>query len=411
MRKDCLSEVDKLREKADGNEMVRKYVKGKFLGKGGFARCYEFLEAATGNPFAAKIISKSSLSKKHSKQKLISEINIHKSLNHPRIVKFKTSFEDAQNIYIILELCPNKTLKELLKRRKTLTEIEARCYLGQIIPALEYLHNNNIIHRDIKLGNLFLGKDMEVKIGDFGLAARIAEGEKRKTICGTPNYIAPEVLDSKVGHSYEADIWSIGILLYALLVGKPPFKAESSKETYAKIKEGVYTFPKDIPLSREAKDLITKLLTQDAHQRPTLDQILEHEFINGYGLPTLMPVSTLICPPSESFCRKYLETPSTSSNEGTTLEDTAPKPLAQPAVKPPEEIKSETVSVAKAEAIVKAEVARHSANRTSETWIARWLDYSSKYGLGFVTTNGCVGVHFNDNSKIVLHRNKRYAGV
>lgn len=342
----------------------------------------------------------------------MSEIEIHRSLTHANIVKFERSFETQSSIYILLEMCRNQTLHDLLKRRKAVTELEARCYLTQLIAGLKYIHEKHVVHRDLKLRNLFLNEKMQLKIGDFGLAARVAEGEKRKTICGTPNYIAPEVLDSKTGHSFEADIWSVGILLYALLVGKPPFKAESSKETYAKIKEGVYTFPKDIPLSREAKDLITKLLTQDPRQRPTLDQILEHEFINGYGLPALMPVSTLICPPSESFCRKYLETPSTSSNEGNTLEDTAAKPPAQPAVKSAEEVKSEAPAVCKAEPTVKPELvkqAAHAGSRTNEVWISRWLDYSSRYGLGFVTTDGSVGVQFSDNSKIVLHRNKRYA--
>ena len=131
------------------------------------------------------------------------------------MVDFEHVFEDHENVYILLEICQNQTLNELLKRRKRLTEIEVQCYLMQILIGLKYLVQNKVIHRDLKLGNLFLSEKMEIKLGDFGLATRLDfEGEKKKTICGTPNYIAPEILEGKVGHSYEVDIWSLGVIMY-----------------------------------------------------------------------------------------------------------------------------------------------------------------------------------------------------
>ena len=94
-----------------------------------------------------------------------------------------------------------------------------------ILLALKYLQSNRVIHRDLKLGNLFLNDKMEIKLGDFGLATKLDfEGERKRTICGTPNYIAPEIIDGKNGHSYEVDVWSLGVIMYALLVGKPPFE-------------------------------------------------------------------------------------------------------------------------------------------------------------------------------------------
>jgi len=106
---------------------------------------------------------------------------------------------------------------------------------------LKYLHEKRIIHRDLKLGNLLLGKSFDIKIADFGLAAKIDhDGEKRRTICGTPNYIAPEVLDKKIGHSYEVDIWSLGVICYTLLIGKPPFETNDTKLTYKKIMKGQF---------------------------------------------------------------------------------------------------------------------------------------------------------------------------
>jgi len=110
-------------------------------------------------------------------------------------------------VYILLELCPNQTLSELLKRRKRLTELEVQCYTSKVLNALSYLHANRVIHRDLKLSNLFLGKELKLKLGDFGLATRLEfQGEKKRTVCGTPNYIAPEILDGKIGHSFEVDI-------------------------------------------------------------------------------------------------------------------------------------------------------------------------------------------------------------
>ena len=133
-------------------------------------------------------------------------------------------------------------MMELHKRRKTITEYECRYYIYQIIQGVKYLHDKNIIHRDLKLGNLFLNDMLHVKIGDFGLAARIEyDGERKKSLCGTPNYIAPEILTRK-GHSFEVDIWSIGCVMYTLLVGQGPFETKTSKETCSKIKKCEYRY-------------------------------------------------------------------------------------------------------------------------------------------------------------------------
>ncbi len=291
-----------------GDPVVKKYAKGKFLGKGGFAKCYEFTNLESSQVLAAKIIPKSSLKKSRHRQKLLSEIKIHRSLNHPSIVKFEHVFEDSENVYILLEMCTNQTLKDLCKRRKRISEFEAQYYVFQIVNALKYLNKNRVIHRDLKLGNLFLNEKLKIKLGDFGLAAKLDfDNEKRHTVCGTPNYLAPEVLSNRVGHSYEVDIWSLGVVLYAMVVGKPPFETPEVKMTYEKIRKGIYSFPEQVRLSDKVKDLITKIFNLDPSKRPNLDQIMEHPFLNnGIGIAKTMHISTLAMKPNKSMIESLI---------------------------------------------------------------------------------------------------------
>jgi polo-like kinase 1 len=179
----------------------------------------------------------------------------------------------------LLEYCRNYTLKDLSKRRKRLTEFEVRVYIGQIVKAMIYIHQQGVIHRDLKLGNILINEQMDAKICDFGLSTKIKnEGDSKKTICGTPNYIAPEILEEQ-GHSYEVDIWSIGVIMYALLFGKPPFEDNTVEQTYENIKNNRYIFPPNIPVSLDAKDLINRILVMDPVKRLSLEEILEHRFM------------------------------------------------------------------------------------------------------------------------------------
>lgn len=151
-------------------------------------------------------------------------------------------------------------MSEMLKRRKKLTEPEVRFYILQLTSALAYLHDAQIIHRDLKLGNIFLDSNMRVKVGDFGLATKLAyPEEKKRTVCGTPNYIAPEIL-AHSGHSFEVDIWSTGIIIYTLLVGRPPYETTTVKATYERIMANQYSFPPTSNISEAAQQLIKAIL-------------------------------------------------------------------------------------------------------------------------------------------------------
>ena len=387
--------------KVTGDVQIRKYYKGRLLGKGGFAKCYEFSCAENKKIFAGKVIAKSSLVKSRAKQKLISEIKIHKSLHHPQIVAFEHYFEDTENVYILLEICQNQTLNDLLKRRKRLTEIEVQCYIVQLIKALKYLHSHRVIHRDLKLGNLFLTDKMELKVGDFGLATKLDfEGERKRTVCGTPNYIAPEILDGKTGHSYEVDIWSLGVIIYTLIIGKPPFETRDVKTTYKRIKMNAYSFPENAVISEAAKNLISQILVTDPAKRPSLDQILIHDFFNqGTSIPKLLPTSTLACTPALSYIRTFM--PDAGKDGIVNKPCKTTKLTDMPSGtndKKPETKKT-----------YNDKEDEHDNNRNDpnlkgpDTWVKKWVDYSSKYGLGYLLSNGFSGVFFNDSSKIILN--------
>ena len=157
---------------------------------------------------------------------------------------------------------------------------------------------------------------MQIKIGDFGLATQITfDGERKCTVCGTPNYIAPEILDSQRlpngmgGHSYEVDYWSIGVILYTMLVGRPPFESQEVKQTYKKIKACAFSFPEHIEISNRAKDFIRGVIKLVPTQRLNLKQMLAHEFMTSNKIPELMPTSTLICPPTAAFVKQYITVP------------------------------------------------------------------------------------------------------
>lgn len=223
------------------------------------------------------------------------EITIHKQLDHANVVRFLSFFDDDQNIYIVLELCKQRSMMELHKRRPIVTEYECRFYIYQILEGVRYLHDKQIIHRDLKLGNLFLNDKLNVKIGDFGLATQIKyEGERKKTLCGTPNYIAPEILTKK-GHSYEVDIWSIGCVMFTLLVGQPPFETKSLKDTYSRIRKCEYHVPATLRVV--AADLICKMLQSDPAKRPSVHECARHDFLTKHTIPKSLPVSCLTCEP------------------------------------------------------------------------------------------------------------------
>ncbi|KAH0545773.1 serine/threonine-protein kinase PLK1-like [Cotesia glomerata] len=259
------------------------YHKGQFLGKGGFARVYLMTDIANGKKYACKIIPKNRMQKIHI-QKIAREIMIHKDLNHINVVQMHHYFEDSLNVYMLLEACPRKSLMHVLKYRGKVTEPEARYYMKQMVTGVAYIHSQKVVHRDLKPGNMFLSDGMIVKIGDFGMATRPDGQRRRVTVCGTPNYIAPEVL-YKQAHSYEADVWALGCILYALLAGQPPFDTATLKETYSRICNNSYKKLDDSIVSSSGQDLIRWLLQPLPELRPSLERVKEHPYLTMEYVP------------------------------------------------------------------------------------------------------------------------------
>lgn len=267
---------------------LHKFQCGRVLGRGGFAKCYEVTDE-TGT-YALKAVNRASLEKPKTQQKLHTEIAIHKRMKHKYIVNFMRTFRDRFYVYMLLEKCDHGTLMDLLKVRR-FSVPETQYVMLQCLVAMQYMHDQSVIHRDLKPGNIMLDSELNVKIGDFGLAAELQyDGERKRTICGTPNYIAPEIIDQKShGHSYEVDTWSLGVILYTLLVGNPPFQMEDVESTYKRIRQCRYDFPACVP--ENARDLITRILQSSPSHRPTLMDIRQHSFFSSPPPPMTPPES------------------------------------------------------------------------------------------------------------------------
>ncbi|KAK4498716.1 hypothetical protein PRZ48_009226 [Zasmidium cellare] len=283
------------------------YVTGSALGKGGFAICHRAERydnnRPTGQVVALKIV-KSQMEPKKLEQKFVTELQIHSKLTHPNIVTFYRAFSFQTSTYVVLEICTNGSLADMLKKRRYLTLPEIRRLVIQVCGAVKYLHHRHIVHRDLKTGNLFLDHNMNVKVGDFGLAAllvteREMEVRRRTTMCGTPNYLAPEILEKGKGHDEKVDLWAIGVIAYTLAVGKAPFHASTKEEIYKKLRSGTYTWPElsaTTNQSADLRDLVSSLLVPE-EQRPLPDMIVSHQFFRVAYVPDRIPETAKEKPP------------------------------------------------------------------------------------------------------------------
>uniref|UniRef100_A0A8C7KGW5 polo kinase n=1 Tax=Oncorhynchus kisutch TaxID=8019 RepID=A0A8C7KGW5_ONCKI len=413
------------------------YCRGKVLGKGGFAKCYEFTDLASGKVYAAKIIPHTRVSKPHQREKVCAM-----DLKLGRLV-----------VFIVMTKVTNPP-------------------------------------SPLPVGNFFINESMDLKVGDFGLAAKLEPVEnRRRTICGTPNYLSPEVLN-KQGHGCESDIWALGCVMYTMLLGRPPFETTNLKETYRCIREARYTLPSS--LTTQAKQLISRMLAKSPADRPHLEDILRHDFFTQGFTPDKLSASCCHTAPdlhhtspAKSFFKKaaaalfgggkkdkakYLGTLNRMAKEEEELtrlrNDLRKTSISQPLSRQASENSSKppvAPTVARPAAYVKEGVNGTNKQQLKDTirlivrgtlgscssecledstmgsvadtvarvlkgcledmpeaddlpkenlgssfqWVTKWVDYSNKYGFGYQLSDHTVGVLFNNGTHMSLLADKR----
>ncbi|CCW61485.1 unnamed protein product [Phytomonas sp. EM1] len=280
--------------------VIAKFKCGAELGKGGFAKVFVFTEIRTLKTYACKVVDRAKLGRKGD-AKVNMEIATHRNMNHPNIVKLYRAFSDDFYYYILLEHCYHKDLLKIANEKVSFTMRELQHILHQLTSAVEYMHMSNIIHRDIKLGNTMMDFKGNLKIGDFGFASKLNYPKERKIrICGTPNYIAPEVLTcskTNKGYGFEVDIWGLGVSMFILAFGYPPFEAKDIGSTYERIVNVDYRLPSHTSVPESCIDLIRWMLQKDPQKRPTPMQIRQSAFLRGLE-DINAPPRSLVPPPS-----------------------------------------------------------------------------------------------------------------
>lgn len=268
-----------------------KYEMGRLLGKGTFAKVYYGKHIVTGECVAIKVINKDQVKKEGMMEQIKREISVTKLVRHPHIVELKEVMATKTKIFFVMEYVKGGELFTKVAKGR-LKEDVARKYFQQLISAIDFCHSRGVSHRDLKPENLLLDENGDLKISDFGLSAlpeQLRNDGLLHTQCGTPAYVAPEVLRKKGYDGSIADIWSCGVVLYVLLAGFLPFHEDDIMTMYKKVFKAEYEFPPWFSL--ESKRLISKLLVSDPHRRITIPAIMRVPwFLKGFSRPPAFSV-------------------------------------------------------------------------------------------------------------------------
>uniref|UniRef100_A0A7S2XV40 non-specific serine/threonine protein kinase n=1 Tax=Fibrocapsa japonica TaxID=94617 RepID=A0A7S2XV40_9STRA len=272
------------KESETGASFDKSYKLLKELGSGSFSTVREGVSKLNGERFAVKIVKRMDLPP-DDEEALIEEVTILKHVDHPNIIKLYEFFEEKHFYYLVIELMEGGELFDRIVQKTYYNEKEARDLVHILLSAIKFCHDNGIVHRDLKPENLLLTSskdDASIKIADFGFARQVKESNNLTTQCGTPGYVAPEILNG-VPYGLAVDMWSIGVITYILLGGYPPFHDEKQSNLFAKIRAGDFVFHPEYwdPVSEEAKDLIRKLLTVDPNKRITAAEAMQHPWVTG----------------------------------------------------------------------------------------------------------------------------------
>ncbi|KAL0110403.1 hypothetical protein PUN28_013795 [Cardiocondyla obscurior] len=286
---------DLLPDKDAAKGFYAKYEPKEILGRGISSTVRRCIEKETGIEYAAKIIDISNETREDGhtmKDATLQEVQILRRVaGHPYIIELHDVFESSTFIFLIFELCKNGELFDYLTSVVTLSEKKTRYIMRQVFEGVQHIHNQGIVHRDLKPENILLDDNLNVKITDFGFARVLKPGEKLEDLCGTPGYLAPEVLkcnmfDNTEGYGFEVDIWACGVIMFTLLVGCPPFWHRKQMVMLRNIMDGNYSFtsPEWADITEAPKDLIRQLLVVDPKRRISIKDALDHSFFHTVEL-------------------------------------------------------------------------------------------------------------------------------
>uniref|UniRef100_A0A8C9V3I4 non-specific serine/threonine protein kinase n=1 Tax=Scleropages formosus TaxID=113540 RepID=A0A8C9V3I4_SCLFO len=266
---------------------------GRPLGKGKFGNVYLARERQSKFILALKVLFKKQLESAGVEHQLRREVEIQSHLRHPNILRLYGYFHDSSRVYLILEFAPKGELYSELQRCGHFDEQRSATYMKELADALQYCHSKKVIHRDIKPENILLGANGEIKIADFGWSVH-TPSSRRSTLCGTLDYLPPEMIEGRT-HDEKVDLWSLGVLCYEFLTGKPPFETQSHEETYRKISRVDFRYPDH--MSSGSRDLINKLLKHNPLHRLPLHAVLAHPWVVEHS--TKQPTVASLTGPSQ----------------------------------------------------------------------------------------------------------------
>ena len=253
----------------------------KVIGRGSFGKVCLVEYIPTHETYAMKSLKKDLLIEQEQIENTLLEKEILQTIDYPLLCGLVFCFQTEERIYFVMPFLSGGELFQHLRKFRTFDEDKVRFYGAQIALALEYLHTKGIVYRDLKPENILMDDQGYLKLADFGMAKKLKEDEKAMSFCGTPEYLAPEIITME-GHDKNADWWSFGILLFEMLCGLPPFYVENLDKMYDMIKNNPVKFPKRITLSEEAKDVIKKLLEKNPKKRlgsqNGIEEIKKHPF-------------------------------------------------------------------------------------------------------------------------------------
>lgn len=268
------------------------YEISKNIGKGSFGEVSLATQKLTGLPVAIKVFDKSQLKSDFKRQKIVQEVNIMKKMTHPNTIRLLEVFEDMDSVYFVMEWAEKGDLLHIMRKMNSkIPEFQAQKYFKQLLEAVESLHSQRILHRDLKLDNILIGEKNQIKLCDFGISKIMPEGDEEiKEKCGTPAYNAPEIIANKGYSGFQSDIWSLGILLFAMCSARVPFFAETVEELYQIVLKGEFEMPREF--SKSLSDLILKMLVLDPKKRITLEGVKKHPWVSSGYIPDPLKTQT-----------------------------------------------------------------------------------------------------------------------